>query len=143
MIDMCTYWKNLSLNMLCIFQGAFLATTTWDFFLTVVVHSHRSLVFAGLSAGTATFIILPWIVGIFIMAAMLVAYMISKEKSALSKRINFEYSGIVCVYVVLFFMALFNPLVSWPVAMNYLVNIVWAISLMYFRIAIRKGISKK
>jgi hypothetical protein len=143
MTDQHTYWKNLSLNMLCLFQGLFLASTTWDFFLTVVVHSHRALVFAGLSTGTAAFIILPWITGIFIMAAMLVAFMISKEKSVMSTRINFEYGGMICVYLVLFFMAMFNPVVAWPIVMNYLVNAVWAASLIYYKIAIRNCVKSK
>ena len=129
--------------MLCIFQGLFLASTTWDFFLTVVVQSHRALVFAGLSAGTSAFIILPWIVGIFIVAAMLVFFMISKEKAVLSTRINFEYIGMALVYAALFFIAIFNPMVAWPVVVNYIVNVVWAVSLVYFRTAIRQGMKKK
>jgi len=137
-----SYWKNIALNMLVAFQGLFIASTTWDFFLTVVVkESHRALVFSTLAPAAATFIIVPWILGILFLAAMLAIYSFNKD-SIIASRIHYEYSGMTVLYMFLFVLGCLSASISWPLLLNYAVNCVWAISLVYFRIVIQKGIDQ-
>lgn len=122
--------------MLFVLQCLFLANITWDFFLTVVVSSsHRALVFSGLSAGTTMFLIVPWIIGILVLATMLLVYMKKQEEGTnpLTIRVHFDYGLLMLLYVALIVFALINPAVAWPIVLNYLVNIVWAGALIYFR----------
>lgn len=116
-----------------VFQGLFLATTTWDFFLTVVVNSHRSLVFSGLASGTAMFIIIPWILGIFVLALVILSFLSRKDIPKLTRRVNYEYGLFILIYGALAILAITNPVIMWPVVMNYIVNIIWAGALIYFR----------
>jgi hypothetical protein len=132
-----TYWKRVAFNMLFTCQALFLGTTAWDFFLTVIVQSHRSLVFTGIGASLSTFIILPWIIGIFVLMFMLLLYMANEDKQLMITRWNFDYIGMIILYVIMFVLALTNPVVAWPILLNYLINIAWAGSLIYFRLAVR------
>lgn len=133
MSDIDNFWKICVLNMIQIFQGLFLATTTWDFFLTIIVKSHRSLVFSVMAPGTAMFIIVPWILGIFILSIIILSFFSRGGMPKLTKRVNYEYGLFIFIYGALAILAIFNPIVMWPVVMNYIVNIIWAGILIYIR----------
>lgn len=122
-------------------QALFIGTVAWDFFLTILTQSIRSHIFTGMPAAVSMMIIIPWILGIFILLAMLLIFMINKDTDPLISNKNFEYGGMALVYIILFFIGLFNPLIPWPIVLNYLLNIVWAGSLICFRIAILRGLT--
>lgn len=133
-----TYWKRVAFNMLFTYQALFLGTTSWDFFLTVIVQSHRSLIFSSLGAASM-FLIFPWIIGLFVLTFMLLIYMVDEEKQLMVTKWNFDYIGMIILYIIMFLLALFNPIVAWPIMLNYLINIAWAGSLLYFRLALRRS----
>ena len=126
--------------MLFTYQVLFIGTTAWDFFMTVVVsNSLRSLIFSELPSGMSVFIIAPWLLGLFILTATILAFIFKNEFGPPITPINFEYGGIMIVYIILFILSLFNPAVSWPLVVNYLINIVWAGTLICFRLALQRG----
>ena len=126
--------------MLFAFQALFVGTTAWDFFLTVIVQeSVRSHIFLMLPAGLSIFIIAPWLIGLFILTGSLIVFAFHKDFGPPMGKINFEYGGIMIVYVILFILSVFNPAVSWPFMLNYLINIIWAWSLICFRLAAQRG----
>jgi hypothetical protein len=130
------YWKTLALNMLFAFQGLFIISTAVDFFLTVLSNSARSQVLTELSPLASMIIILPWIAGIFILALMLIIFIANTSNKPWIPGVDIEYSGMLLLYLALFFIAIFNPLVIWPVVVNYLAHIIWVCAIMYFRIAV-------
>lgn len=137
-----TYWKSLSLNLLFAFQVLFLATATWDFFLTAVIsNSHRALVFSQLGAISTGLIVVPWLASLFVLSIMLIVFLINKEKNQpiLTTRVHYEYGVFSIIYLVLAISATTNPLVGWPVVLNYIVNFFWSIILIYFRIKTKEG----
>src|ERR1017187_10544158 len=103
------FWKTLSLNMLFANQALFIASTAWDFFLTVVVsNSARSMIFSALPFGISVFIIVPWLVGIFILTGSLIIFALHKDYGPPVYKINFEYGGIMILYIVLFLLSMFT-----------------------------------
>lgn len=140
------YWRNLSLNMIQAFQGIFLATTAWDFFLTVIIDSHRSLVLANFAGLASALIIIPWIAGIFVLLIVFLSFLMRRDSldtKIMKHRVSLEYSIFVVIYSVLAVLAIINPVISWPVVLNYLVNVVWAALLIYFRTKVINGFAGK
>ena|ERR1035437_1501144 len=131
------FWKKLTINMLLVSQLLFILNTIWDFFLTIMLHAARSRIFEILP-GMAALIITPWIVMIFILSASLIVSMLSGEKLVV-KYDKYGYMVITTIYLVLFVLSLFNPMISWPIMLNYIVNATWAISIIYFKSSIIKG----
>ena len=135
------YWKTLALNMLTASQSLFVVNTVWDFFMTVVVpNSVRSHIFANISATASIFIILPWLIGIFALTILLFGSLVNGENELIKHKINIEYGAIMIVYIALFIVSCFNPVMVWPIMLNYVVNIVWACTLICFRRAIQDGV---
>ena len=135
------YWKTLALNMLTAGQALFVVNTVWDFFLTVVVpNSIRSHIFANISSVASVFIVLPWLLGIFALTILLFGSLVNGQSELITHRINVEYGAMMLVYIALFGVACFNPAIAWPIMLNYVVNIVWACTLICFRRAIQDGI---
>ena len=133
------YWKSLVMDMLLVYQGLFVASAVWDFFMTVVMPtSMRSHVFSILSHGLSAFVILPWLVGIFILIGLLFSHFIINVdyKSITLGTLWLEYGPMMYVYVILFIISIFNPLVGWPLVLNYLTSIFWIISLIHFRLSV-------
>lgn len=133
------YWKTLTLNMMFVFQTLFLATTTWDFFLTISTASARAIVFNDISTLYTALILAPWVVGIFALAILLIFFSATIETPPKSIPLNYEYIGFVVLYLVLSVLAITNPAVSPFVAMNYVVNACWALALIYYRYLIKDG----
>lgn len=131
------YWKNLALNMLIAFQSLFIGSTATDFFLTVLVDTNRSQVLFGFSSLATVAIILPWILGIFMLSIMLGVVITSENSIPWIPGIDIEYIGMLLLYLVLFLIAIFNPLIAWPIIMNYLVHAAWVCVIIYFRVAIK------
>jgi hypothetical protein len=132
------YWKDLSLNMFLASQGLFICTTVWDFFMTVIIpNSVRSHIFSGISTTLSMILIVSWLLGIFILTGILFTFLLRDEYKPMPVTINIEYSGIILLYSVLGIISLFNPIIVWPVILNYVVNILWAFTLIYFRRAIQ------
>jgi hypothetical protein len=48
-------------------------------------------------------------------------------------------STTIFLYIGLIILAILNPLVAWPLIMNYSMNIAWAVALIYFRYKFTKG----
>lgn len=125
--------------MMFVFQTLFLATTTWDFFLTISTASARAIVFNDISTLYTALILAPWVVGIFALAILLIFFSATIETPPKSISLNYEYFGFVVLYVVLAGLAITNPAVSPFVAMNYVVNACWALALIYYRYLIKDG----
>lgn len=130
-------WKAYSYRVLMTLQVLFVATLTWDFFLTVLVKtSHRASVILGTTSAIAPIIIFFWI--LVIIGLLVLAFCSSKADAGIasSKFIRYEYLFLVMsmiLYVALIILALINPLVLWPILINYAVNIIWVCLLIYFR----------
>lgn len=138
-----TYWKSLCLNLLFAFQALFLASTTWDFFLTVIVaNSHRALIFSQLGIFTTGIIVIPWLVLIFVLSAMLLVFLYKKDKNQpeLATGVHYGYFILSLLYLIFFFLGIFNPVVAWPIVLNYIVNFVWSIVLIFFRIRVKDSL---
>lgn len=130
-------WKTYSYRALLTLQILFVSTITWDFFLTVLVKaSHRANVLLGASSAIAPIIIFFWILAI--VGLSILAFNSSKEdmEDAGSIHTRYEYFFLALaaiLYILLAWLAIANPLVLWPIVINYLVNIGWVSLLVYFR----------
>lgn len=131
------FWKKLAINMHLVSQFLFVLSTIWDFFLTVIIHSVRSGIF-DMVPSWAIFIIGPWIIMIFILSFLLIVSIVTEDRPVV-KHDTYGYVVMIIIYAILFLLSLFNPLISWPLLLNYLVSILWATSLAYFKLAIIKG----
>ena len=130
-------WKAYSYRALMTLQVLFVATLTWDFFLTVLVKtSHRASVMLGSASAVAPIIIFFWILVIVGLSVLVLCSSKSDAGIASGKFIRYEYLFLVMsaiLYVALIILALINPLVLWPILINYAVNIIWVVLLIYFR----------
>ena len=132
------YWKKLAINMHLVSQFLFVLSTIWDFFLTTIVHSARTGIF-DIIPGLAIFVIGPWIIIIFILSLLLLIASIVTEDRLVVRHDKYGYAMMIIIYAILLSLALINPLISWPLTLNYLVNVFWAASLVCFKSAIVKG----
>jgi hypothetical protein len=122
--------------MLFAFQFLFLVNVSWDFFLTVLVNtSEGALVIAGLPGAAIILLTLSWIIVTFVLAIKLLSYLKKRETNdnPLIFWVHFGYVFLMILYVILMILAILNPLVPWPVVIQYLVNVLWAATLVYFR----------
>jgi hypothetical protein len=132
-------WKNLALLMLTAIRVVFLATVTWDFFLTLITKaSQRSLALTGVGAVYAPFIIIPWAAAIFILAALLFDRAF-RDWASITKYGYIIYVFFIILYLSLAILAYINPLVSWPLIFNFVVNAIWSGVIMYFRCMVSNG----
>ena len=130
----------MCLNLLFAFQALFLASTTWDFFLTIIVaNSHRALIFSQLGIFTSGIIVTLWLILIFVLAALLLVFLYKKDKNqpGLATVVHHGYFILSLIYLIFFFLGIVNPVVAWPIVLNYMVNFVWSIALIFFRIRIK------
>lgn len=134
-----TTWKALVGRFLILVRMIFALTITWDFFLTVVVStSQRAQVLTGLGAVFA-----PWIVGLWlvVLLGMLVLLydhaFINTDMKTVNKKKMYLVHGVFVLTIILYaslaILAFLNPLVFWPVVVNFCVNILWSGTLIYFR----------
>lgn len=136
-----SYWKALAQNMFLIIQGLFIATVIWDFFLTVIVPgSTRSHIFYGLSLPISIGIISIWIIGIFLMTGIFFTFILRENYTLFPRTINIEYIGIILFYTLLCVISFFNPVIVWPIILNYTINIIWAVSIICFKNSIQYGL---
>ena len=132
-------WRILTLKMLSVFQSLFLLTASWDFFTTIIITSSaRSKIFFGLSIWATSLVTIMWISGIFLAACLLVVSMFTRKYTMLNYGIDAQYSMLSTVYVILFIVGIFNTLVPWTIILNYATNLIWAVSLVIFRILINR-----
>jgi hypothetical protein len=130
------FWRHAALDMLFVFQFLFLLNVSWDFFLTVLLNtSQGALVIAGLPTLAVTLLSLSWIIVVFVLAVKLLSYLKKRETddNPLVFWVHFGYIFLMILYVVLMILAILNPVVAWPIIVQYLVNILWAATLIYFR----------
>lgn len=144
MITSRDYWKAKCLNALFTLQALFLGTAIWDFFLTVIVDtSQRSEIFSVLEPGLSGLILIPWL-GSIIVLALFLFRVLTKDvsKKPLLKSLHIGYFIMFLVYLALMILSLLDPIIIWPLVMNYFINGAWAIAIIYFRVQILKAIEE-
>lgn len=141
MQDHLRYWKHLSIHALLWCHSVFLATVVWDFFLTVILADPtRTLVFIGLTPVISTTIVSLWLVGIFASMFTLIFLLNYLEEKRYIFVVYLSYITIIIAYTLLSIIAFINPLLCWPVLMNYGVNILAGCCLIYFRHLVSVGL---
>lgn len=131
-------WKKLATSQLTALRILFLLTVSWDFFLTIIAKAaQRALVLTGVGTTYTPFIIFPWAITLFALALLILLHLKKDDQAAITTYGYFVYISFIIIYAMLAIIAFINPLVAWPLIINYLVNIVWAISIMYFRSKVR------
>lgn len=130
--------KEVAYNLLIALQALFLATTVWDFFLTVLVpNSHRALVFSGLgSIATVYFIIIPWAICILWALITFVIFLCNTDHNPIRGMTHYKYAILGLIYVCFTVLAILNPAVMWPIVLNYIINVVWVGLILYYRVVI-------
>ena len=136
-------WKNLSLNGIFLFQVLFLATTSADFFLTVLHDGVQSYIFSLFSSGVTALIVVPWLLGIIFLSVLLLSFLHQRETNPLTIRVTYEYSLFVVLYAFLTVLGIINPMIPIAQVVTYIINMCWAISLIYFRVTIHKALSEE
>lgn len=123
-------WKHISLYSLTVSQVLFTATTAWDFFLSVIViESYRYALFASLPSALAATIVVPWLIGIFFLLAVVVVFAVKGNHSLVPYPIEYGYGLIAAIYFLLILVTIVMTS-SWPLMLNYIVNFVWAASIV-------------
>lgn len=122
--------------MLLVSRLLIVATLTWDFVVTAVFHTTmKSAVISalGLYALPLTCIWLIAIIGLWLLLFMS-AYG-SPYMESQTAILAYTCLGInLAVYGTFLFIGLFNPSILAPIILNYITNMMWIISLIYFRI---------
>lgn len=132
-------WKDLSTSLLTALRILFLMTVSWDFFLTIIAKaSQRALLLTGIGAQYTPFIIIPWACAILILAILLLAHLKHIDQSVVTTYGYAVYIIFIIIYTLLTIITFMNPLVAWPLAINYLVNITWAAIIIYFRFKVKQ-----
>lgn len=128
----------MAYDLLVTMQALFLATTIWDFFLTVLVQSsQRALVFSGLgNVATVWFVIAPWAVCIALLVITFIIFLIYHDHRPIQTHIHYYYGFLGLMYIAFAILAFSNPLVMWPVIMSYIVNVIWVGFILYYRILV-------
>lgn len=129
-------WRELAYKMLIMLRVLFTITLSWDFFLTVGFQtSQRALVFSGVGALFSPYLIILWLLCIVGMTFILIYGTYGKKEcqEKISKLAYLLMAGGFVLYGSLVILAIMNPIVAWPVILNYIVNLGWVMSLVYFR----------
>jgi len=126
-------WKNTAVSMLTAMRVLFISTITIDFFLTVISKSARSLVFTGLGAGFAPFIIIAWGFSITIILVLMFEFFGKEDSSYISRTGYYAYGLVAIIYAILTFLAFFNPAVAFPIVLTYFLSMCWSLAIMYYR----------
>lgn len=132
-------WKGLSQKLLITLRTLFVATLTWDFFLTVVIKtSARAHVLQGMAAPFAPFVVIVWLITIIGLSLLLLDIVFNKTADDADGNRKYTAYGLlilsIFLYVILAVLAFVNPIVIIPVIINFIVNLAWAVALLYFRI---------
>jgi len=131
-------WKKLSLNMFLTYQILFVFTVIWDFFVTVAVpNTVRAHIFSSLPLITSVAIIVPWLLWIFIIAGIICLCIMKDDCNVIYERSVLKYGSIAVLYSIMLVLSIISPLVIWPVLVSYSINIIWALTLVYFGINIQ------
>jgi hypothetical protein len=130
--------KEVAYNLLIALQALFLASTVWDFFLTVLVpSSHRALVFSGLgSVATVYFLIVPWALCILVSLITFIVFLCNTDHNPIRKGSHYKYAILGLIYLCFTVLAILNPAVMWPIVFNYIVDVVWVGVILYYRVVI-------
>lgn len=131
-------WKDLATSLFTALRVFFLVTSTWDFFLTIVAKaSQRALVLTGIGASYTPYIVMPWACSIILLAFLLLDHLRKKDQSIVTRYGVYVYVAFIAIYISLAILAVINPLVSWPLVLNFLANAGWAVAIMYFRFKLK------
>ena len=129
-------WRELAYNMLVILRTLFVITISWDFFLTIGFQTaQRALVLTGIGSMFAPYLIVLWLITIVGLVFVLIYGTYGKEgcEGKIGKIAYFFLGVAFVLYGTLLILAVLNPVVAWPIVLNYLINLSWIISLIYFR----------
>ena len=131
--------KKTAYDMLISMQLLLLATTFWDFWITLFIHSSlRAMVFSGLgTVSTVAFITVPWAICIILLSLTFIAFLIRPEHCTIQVSTHYMYGFLCVMYSAFTILAITNPLVMWPIALSYAVNAIWAGVVLYFRILVK------
>lgn len=123
-------------KILITMRALFIATITWDFFLTVVIKtSQRAHILMGPGAVFAPFVTILWIAIIIGCFCLMIGPIFKSPVDVTPVRKFTIYSVLISViflYGGLTILAFINPLVLWPVVVNFMVDMTWAFALLYF-----------
>ena len=136
------FWKNLSINMLIVYELLFIGTITRDFFITIVIpNSIKSQIFSNLSTSASFIIIISWLFSLFLSSIMMMTFLLHKDYSLPINKMRIEYGGIMIIYIILFTLSIFTPAVPWIVVFDYAIYVIWIWSLIRFRLLIQSGLN--
>lgn len=132
-------WKELATSQLNALRILFLMTVSWDFFLTIISKaSQRALLLTGVGAQYTPIVVIPWAACILLLAILLYFQLKKDDQSVVTQYGYYVYFAFIGLYVILSCIALINPLISWPLMLNYIVNILWASTIVYFRFKVNQ-----
>ena len=132
-------WKELATSQLNALRILFLMTVSWDFFLTMTAKaSQRALVLTGVGAQYTPFIVIPWALCILLLAILVYFQLRRIDQSIVTQYGYYIFFAFIGLYLILMLVALINPLILWPLLVNYAVNIVWALTIIYFRYKVKQ-----
>lgn len=132
----CVNWRELAFKMLVILRTLFVVTISWDFFLTIGFQTaQRALVFTGIGSMFAPYLIALWLFTIVGLVFVLIYGTYGKKEceEKIGKLAYILLASSFLLYGSLLVLSIIIPVVAWPVVLNYLINLSWVISLIYFR----------
>ena len=132
--------KYMSYNLLVALKVLLFATATCEFLFTVLLHgSYKALVFSGLSSATTlVFVTIPWAICLICLALSFIGYLYTKDTKFIFKYAHYQYMFLALLYIFFTTISFVNPVIIWPVVLNYATDAVWAITILYYRYKIDK-----
>ena len=129
-------WKSLAYRMLLVSRLLIVATLTWDFVITAVFHSSMKSAVITILGIYALPIICVWMISIIGLWVLLVlaAYgsPLIEKKTAFAAHTCLGIN--LVIYGIFLIIGCFDPSISAPLILNYVTNMMWVTSLIYFRI---------
>ena len=102
--------------------------------------SQRAIVLMTVGPVIQPYFLIFWAIGVALMFVLLFFANFSKTCPENIKKYlaYFSTTYILMVYIILLGISIFGGIIVWPIVLNYLVVIAWAIYLIYFRDAMGK-----
>lgn len=124
--------------MFLTYQILFVFTIIWDFFVTVAVpNTARAHIFSSLSMITSVSIMTSWLLWIFIITSIICMCIMKDDCDFIYERSVLKYGSIALLYSIMLGLSIVSPGVIWPDLVSYSINIIWALTLVYFGINIQ------
>lgn len=129
-------WKSLAHRMLIVSRFLIVSTLLWDFVVTAVYHSSmKATVLASLGIAAMP-IVTIWLISIIGLSILLLVSAYGspevEEKTTLVAHICLGIN--LVIYGLFLALGIPDPSISVPIILNYITNMMWIVSLIYFRI---------